>query len=168
MGKSDETFIYLATYPDEATARADYQVVKELHTGGLVGSYDAAVVTKDAAGKVHANKDETATRHGAWGGIAAGAVLGVIFPPAVLASAAVGGLVGGVSGHLAKGMSRAKAEELGAFIDPGRAGLVVVGELKVKEAVQKAVTRAEKETAEELGVAPEDIDRALHEAAKGM
>lgn len=31
-----------------------------------VGSYDAAVVTKDAGGKVHENKDETATRHGAW------------------------------------------------------------------------------------------------------
>ncbi|MGW8649976.1 hypothetical protein ACWGMO_11325, partial [Nocardia salmonicida] len=103
--KDDETFIYLATYPNEAAARADYQVVKDLHKDGLVGSYDAAVVTKDANGKVHENKDETATRHGAWGGIAAGAVLGVIFPPGVLVSAAVGGVIGSVGGHLAKGIS---------------------------------------------------------------
>ncbi|WP_316573929.1 DUF1269 domain-containing protein [Nocardia canadensis] len=169
MSKTDdETFLYLATYPDEATARQDYQVVKDLHAEGLVGSYDAAVVTKDAKGKVHENKDETATRHGAWGGIAAGAVLGVIFPPGVLASAAVGGVIGSVSGHLARGMSRSKVKELGDFIDPGQAGLVVIGELKVKEAIEKAVTRAEKEVAEELGVAPEDIDRALQEALKGL
>ena len=68
MAATDSTFIFVATYPDEATAQDDYQVVKELHAGGLVGSYDAAVVTKDASGKVHENKDETATRHGAWGG----------------------------------------------------------------------------------------------------
>ena len=79
MAATDGTFIFVATYPDEASAQDDYQVVKELHAGGLVGSYDAAVVTKDASGKVHENKDETATRHGAWGGIAAGAAVGVLF-----------------------------------------------------------------------------------------
>jgi len=168
MAQTDTTFIYVATYPNETAAQADYQVVKDLRAGGLVGSYDAAIVTKDASGKVHANKDETATRHGAWWGVAAGAAVGVLFPPAVLGAAAVGGAVGGVSGHLAKGMSRSGVKELGDFIDSGQAGLVVVGESKVEEAVQNAVTRAEKETAEELGVDPKDIDRALQEATKEM
>ena len=168
MSATDTTFIYVATYPDKAAAQADYQVVKDLRAGGLVGSYDAAIVTKDASGKVHANKDETATRHGAWWGIAAGAAVGVLFPPAILGAAAAGGAIGGVSGHLAKGMSRSGVKELGDFIDPGQAGLVVVGESKVEEAIQNAVTRAEKETAEELGVDPKDIDRTLREAAKEM
>ena len=140
MAQSDSTFIYVATYPDQTAAQEDYQVVKGLHPRGLVGSYDAAVVTKDASGKVHENKDETATRHGTWWGIAAGAAIGVLFPPAVLGAAAVGGVIGGVSGHLAKGMSRSRAKELGDFIDPGQAGLVIVGESKVKDAIQKAVT----------------------------
>jgi uncharacterized membrane protein len=168
MADTDSTFIFVATYPDEATAQDDYQVVKDLHARGLVGSYDAAVITKDASGKVHENKDETATRHGAWWGIAAGAAIGAIFPPAVLGAAAVGGVVGGVSGHLAKGMSRSQAKQLGDFIDPGQAGLVVVGESKVKEAVQKAVTRAVKETAEDLDVDPKDLDKALQQAVKEM
>jgi uncharacterized membrane protein len=168
VGMSDTTFILVATYPDEVAARQDYQVVKDAHAAGLVGSYDAAVVTKDANGKVHENKDETATRHGAWWGIAAGAAVGIIFPPAVLASAAVGGVVGGVSGHLAKGMSRSEAKELGDFIDPGQAGLVIVGESKVEEAIKKAVTRAEKQTAKELDVPPKDIDKALQQAVKEM
>jgi uncharacterized membrane protein len=168
MSGSDTTFILVATYPDEAAAQDDYQVVKDAHAAGLVGSYDAAVVTKDANGKVHENKDETATRHGAWWGIAAGAAVGVIFPPAVLGAAAVGGVVGGVSGHLAKGMSRSEAKELGDFIDPGQAGLVIVGESKVEEAIKKAVTRAEKQTAKELNVPPKDVDKALQQAVKEM
>jgi uncharacterized membrane protein len=168
MATADATFIYVATYPNEMAARADYQAIKELHASGLVGSYDAAVVTKDTNGKVHENKDETATRHGAWWGIAAGAALGAIFPPSILGTAAAGGLIGGVSGHLSKGMSRARVKELGDFIEPGHAGLVVVGESRVESAIEDAVTRAEKATAEELGVDPKDIDRVLQEAVKDM
>ena len=168
MAKTDSTFIYVATYPNQTAAQADYQVVKDLHGGGLVGSYDAAIVTKDASGKVHENKDETATRHGAWWGVAAGAAVGVIFPPAILGAAAAGGVIGAVSGHLAKGMSRSDAKELGDFIEPGQAGLVVVGETKVEQAIENAITGDERHTAEELGVDPKDIDRALQEAVKEM
>ena len=168
MSGSGGTFVLVATYPDEATAREDYQVVKDAHTAGLVGSYDAAVVTKDASGKVHENKDETATRHGAWWGVAAGAALGVIFPPSVLGAAAVGGMAGGVSGHLARGMSRSEAKQLGDFIGPGQAGLVIVGENKVEDAIKKSVTRAEKQTAQELDVDPKDVDKALQETVKEM
>jgi uncharacterized membrane protein len=168
MSGSGGTFVLVATYPDEATARQDYQVVKDAHAAGLVGSYDAAVVTKDASGKIHENKDETATRHGAWWGAAAGAAVGVIFPPSLLAGAAVGAAVGGVSGHLAKGMSRSDAKELGDFINPGQAGLIVVGENKVEDAIKHAVTRAEKQTAKELDVNPKDVDKALQETVKEM
>lgn len=168
MAKADSTFVYVATYPDEMAAREDYQVVKDLHRGGLVGAYDAAVVTKDGRGKVHENKDETATRHGAWWGVAAGAAVGVLFPPSVLATAAAGGVIGGVSGHLAKGMSRSRARELGDFIDPGQAGLIVVGEGKVEQAIQQAVTRAEKESVEQLDVDPKNIDKTLQQAVGGM
>jgi uncharacterized membrane protein len=168
MSESGSTFVLVATYPDEMAAREDYQVVKDAHSAGLVGSYDAAVITKDATGKVHENKDETATRHGAWWGIAAGAAVGVIFPPAVLGAAAVGGVIGGVSGHLAKGMSRSDAKALGDFIDPGQAGLVVVGESKIEEAIKRAVTRAEKRTAQQLDVSPEDVDRTLQAAVRDM
>jgi len=125
-------------------------------------------VTKDLDGKVHENKDETATRHGAWGGIAVGAALGLIFPPSILGAAAAGGIVGGVGGHLRKGMSRSEVKQLGDFITPGQAGLVVIGESKIRDAIEDAVTRAEKETAEELGIDPKDIDRAMKEAMKEM
>jgi uncharacterized membrane protein len=164
MSKSDGTFILVATYPDELTARDDYESVKDAHAMGLVGSYDAAVVTKDASGKIHESKHETATRHGTWWGIAAGAAVGVLFPPSIIGAAAAGGVVGGISGHLAKGMSRSQVKELGDFIDPGGAGLVVVGESKIAVPLQRAVTRAEKQTSKELDVNPKDVDRILEQS----
>jgi uncharacterized membrane protein len=150
VAKTDGIFILAATYPDEAAAQEDYQVVKDLHAGGLVGSYDAAVVTKDTKGKVHLNKDETATRHGAWWGVGVGAAIGVVFAPT------------------AKGMPRSTAKELGDFIEPGQAGLLIVGETKIQETVQKAVTRAEKRLAHELDVDPKDVDKTLKQAVEEM
>ena len=120
MAKADGVFIYVGTYPDEMSARDDYEIVKDLHAAGAVGTYDASVVTKDENGKVHVNKDETSTRHGAWGGAAVGAVVGILFPPSLIGSAIVGAGVGGVGGHLWKGMSRADVKEFGELIDDWR------------------------------------------------
>jgi uncharacterized membrane protein len=164
MSRSDGTFILVATYPDEMAARDDYQAVKAAHSMGVVGSYDAAVITKDTAGKVHESKHETATRHGAWWGVAAGAAVGVLFPPAILGAAAAGGVIGGISGHLSRGMSRSQARELGDFIDPGEAGLVVVGESRLEESLSRTVRHADKQTAEALDVSPRDVDRVLQES----
>ena len=165
MAKPDAVFIYIGTYPSEAAARANYDVVKDLRAVGAVGTYDAAVVTKDDAGKVHENKDEMATRHGAWGGAAVGALIGILFPPAIIGTAVVGAAVGGVSGHLWRGMSRADVKELGEIIDDGQAALVIVGESKVEQAVDKAALKADKHVAKELDVESKDIDKAVREAA---
>ena len=86
MAKPEAVFIYIGTYPDETAARDDYGVIKDLHAAGAVGTYDAAVVTKDDAGTVHVNKDEMATRHGGWGGAAVGVIVGILFPPSLIAA----------------------------------------------------------------------------------
>jgi uncharacterized membrane protein len=165
MARADGVFLFIGTYPSEAAARADYDVVKELHLAGAVGTYDAAVVTKDHHGKVHANKDEMATRHGAWGGAAAGAVVGILFPPSIIATAIVGAAVGGVSGHLWRGMSRTDVKEFGEVIDEGEAALVIVGETTLQAALDKAVLKAEKRVAKELDMSVKDVDAAVREAA---
>ena len=166
MAKADGVFIYIGTYPDEMSARDDYEIVKDLHVAGAVGTYDASVVTKDENGKVHVNKDETSTRHGAWGGAAVGAVVGILFPPSLIGSAIVGAGVGGVGGHLWKGMSRADVKEFGELIDTGEAALVIVGESTIEAALDKADMKAEKHVAKELDVSSKDIDQAVQEAAK--
>src|SRR3974390_3148689 len=149
MAKPDGVFIFIGTYPDEIAARDDYEVVKDLHASGAVGTYDASVVTKDESGKVHVNKDETSTRHGAWGGAAVGAVVGILFPPSLIGSAIVGAGVGGVGGHLWKGMSRSDVKDLGELIDTDEAALIIVGESTLESALKKADMKAEKHIAKE-------------------
>ncbi len=169
MAKGNDVFVFIGTYPSEVAARTDYELVKDLHAAGAVGTYDASVVTKDDKGKVHVNKDEMATRHGAWGGAAAGALVGIIFPPSIIVTAAAGAAVGGVSGHLWRGMSRSDVKEFGDVIDEGEAALVIVGEIKLLDAVNKADLKAAKRVVKELNdVSSKDIDNEVQQAAASV
>ncbi len=150
MAEDETTFIFVATYGNEDDAQADYEVVKELYAADAIGNFDAAVIRKDADGKVHVNKDETATRKGAWGGAAVGAVVGVLFPPSILATAGVGALAGGLGGHFLKGLSRKEVKELGEQLDSGEVALLVVGDWQLDKAIDKAFSRAIKKMDREV------------------
>jgi uncharacterized membrane protein len=159
-------FIYAATYANSEDANADYERLVELHVEDLVGTYDVALVTKDADGKVHVEKHEKPTQHGAWGGIAVGAAVGVLAAPAVIPAALVGGVIGGLGGHFKKGISRSDAKELGDLIDAGRATLLVIGESRVEEQLDKALTRAEKSIEKEIDVDNREFKRELDKAER--
>lgn len=162
----EPVFIFLATYHTEADAQLDYAAVKELHSAGVIGTYDAAVVTKDADGQVNVHKREKPTQHGAWTGVAAGAVLGILFPPGLLIDVAVGGLAGGVIGHFWNGMSRKDVMELGEMLDEGTAALLIVGKSKLDKALEKAVTHAIKVVEKEVKADQKELDKELEKAEK--
>jgi uncharacterized membrane protein len=150
MADDETTFIFVAVYDSEEAAQEDYDVVKELYAAKAIGNFDAAVIRKDADGKVHVNKDETATRKGAWGGAAVGAVVGILFPPSLLATAGVGALAGGLGGHFLKGMSRKDVKEMGDYLDSGEVALLVVGDWQLDRAIDKAFSRAIKKMDREV------------------
>lgn len=159
-------FLYAAVYDDLADAEADYEAVLDLHAVGLVGTFDAAVIEKDG-GKVHVHKTEKPTQHGAWTGIAVGAVAGILFPPSIVATAVAGGVAGGVVGHLWKGMSRGDLKDLGEALDDGDAALIVIGESKVEEQIEKAVKRAKKVIEKEIDAEADELKRAVEAAGGG-
>ena len=66
MAKPDAVFIYIGTYPNKAAAEVDYEVVKDLHTAGVVGTYYVGVVNKDEQGKVHLHEHEVPAERGGW------------------------------------------------------------------------------------------------------
>ncbi len=156
-------FLFVATYTFEGDARADYEALKELHAAGLVGTYDAAIVTK-SEGKVHVHKHEKPTQHGAWTGLGVGALVGILFPPSIIASGVVGAAAGGLVGHLWRGMSRSDVKEIGELLDEGDAGLVVIGTSKVEEQVQKAVDRAQRRITKQLDADSTELEKHLSEA----
>ena len=161
-------FVYAATYASKDDAEADYDVLLELHAEKLVGTYDVAVINKDEDGKVHVHKHEKATQHGAWGGVAVGALCGVLFPAGVVGWAALGGVVGGLGGHFRKGLSRGDMKELGETLDAGEAALIVIGESKVGEQLDKALTRAQKSIQKEVDADSKDFEHDLEEAEKQL
>ena len=162
---NNPVFVYAAVYPDLVNAVEDYDALLELHAADLVGSYDVALVEKDDNGKVHVMKHEKPTQHGAWTGIAVGAVVGVLFPPSILGAAVVGGVGGGVIGHVFRGMSRGDAKDLGDLLDSGQAALIVVGKSRVQEQLDKALTRMEKSTERELDADSEELEKELAASA---
>jgi len=158
-----DTFVVLANqYNTESDALADYDAVRKLYNDlGIIDTYDAAVVTRGADGKVEIVKRvEEPTRHGAAAGLLIGLAVGaavVLFPAAgiplaagMAGGAAIGTTAGAVAGHVARGMKRSDLKELGELLDNGKSGLVVVAASDVASKVEAAITRAKKRAKAQL------------------
>jgi uncharacterized membrane protein len=174
----DGVFVFVGTYSDTQSAQADYELVKQLHSDGVIGTYDAAVVNKDEQGKVHIHMHEKPTEYGAWTGLVVGALLGILFPPTIfvapaagvatgVAGGAVGAGAGGLIGHLWRGMSRSDVKELGEALDEGEAALVVVGQEKLEEKLKKelkgAVRAYEKQIDADAAELRKELEKAIDE-----
>ena len=158
-------FLYAGEYDSVDDAKADLDALKELHREHFVGTYDAAVITKNEKGKVKiVDKIEKPTRHGGWAGLAVGAAIGLIFPPSVLVSGLVGAGAGALIGHLRGGMSRSDLEEVGQMLDESDAALIVVGEATIERGVDEAIKGAKKEMKKEVRADAREIERAIDSA----
>src|SRR5436190_21678782 len=114
-----DVFVFIAGYRDVVDALVDYGAVKNLYRRGTIDTYDAALVERDDDGTVHVSKREKPMQKAAWAGTVASAVVGVLFPPAILPMMAAGDVTGGLLVHIRAGMSRGDLEELGEALDCG-------------------------------------------------
>ena len=174
MAKPDRDTLYVAAaaYDDVDAAIADYEAVKELYRAIRSShDFDAAVIAKDAGGKVRiVKKHEQPTRHGAAVGLGWGLAVGVaavLFPPVgigIATAGATGAAIGGVAGHASGGMSRGDLKDLGEALDAGQAGLIAVYAADLADqvaanikAANRIVSRATDMAADQLA---EDMKRA--------
>ena len=159
-------FLYAAIYDEIDDAEADYEAVFDLHAAGAIGTFDSAVIRKAEDGKVRVTKTEKPTQHGAWTGAGVGALVGIIFPPAILGSAIVGAGSGGLIGHLRGGISRGDLKDLGEELEAGNAAVIVIGESRIEEQLEKAVTRANKLIEKQIDADADELKREIDAAAK--
>jgi uncharacterized membrane protein len=165
-GVSDNPmFLYAGEYDTVEDAKADLEDLKELHQMDFVGTYDAAVLTKNEEGKVKiVDKIEKPTQHGGWAGLAVGAAIGLLFPPSILVSGLVGAGAGALIGHLRGGMSNSDLKEVGEMLEESEAALIVVGEATIERGVEEATKRAKKEMKKEVRADAREIERAIDKA----
>jgi len=139
--------------------------------------FDAAVIAKDAEGKVSiVKKHEQPTRHGAAVGLGWGLAAGVaaaLFPPvgilgALALGAGGGAAIGAVAGHASGGMSRTDLKELGETLDDGTAGLLVVYEANLAEQVAANIKAANKMISKATDMAADQLVADLKHADKAV
>jgi uncharacterized membrane protein len=160
--KANKTvFVFGASYANLDDANTDFKAVKQLYFDGVIGVYDAAVISKDATGQVKIHKTEMPTQYGAWGGLAVGALVGIFFPPYLVWELAAGAAAGSLIGHLWAGMSRSDLKEIGDTLQASTAALIVIGRSRLQEALADATKHAVSQFEKELRTDVEAFDKAL-------
>ena len=136
--------LIVADFNDTDAAWEAYELLKEVEDGATVKIEGVVVVKKDADGKLDVQKaTDHSTRRGLGWGVVGGVVLGVIFPPSILASAAVLGAGGAAVGKAREMHHKSEiADQLQDAIEPGHSGLIALvsdpGEVKIRKALDKA------------------------------
>jgi uncharacterized membrane protein len=169
-GANDEVLIGLVTdgahalivaqFPSLDDAEAAYEELIEMERTTSLRIDGVVVASRDADGKVHLGKvTDHSTRTGLKWGVIGGAVLGIIFPPSIIASAATLGAVGAAFGKMRNAMHRSGvSEELAGVLQPGTSGIIAIVEdtavVEIRRALDKAdsiVTKAiDKQLAEQI------------------
>jgi hypothetical protein len=90
----------------------------------------------------------------------------LLFPPAIIGTAIVGGAVGVVGGHLWRGLSRSDLLEFGETIDAGEVALVVTGENKLEETLETQDFTADRFVLKNVDLDLGQVDEAVLEATR--
>ena len=168
MSEKDTVMVLGASYDSVADAEADYEAVKALYYDAGVGhEFDAAVVERDADGKVQvAKKHEQSTRHGAWEGLAIGALAAILPGIGLGVGAAVGAGIGAVTGHIKGGMSDDDLKQLGEVLDAGQAGLIVLYATNMADQVAASIKAQNRFVSKEIDANADELAKQI-QASEG-
>lgn len=130
----------IAVYDEMDAAQKDWDALQAAASTSDIDLADAALVVRNSSGEVVSVQRQ---EHHGWGkGAVAGAVVGLLFPPSIIAGAVVGGLGGGVVGRLSRCLGRGDIKDLGETMDRGEIAIVVVSAIESVQQVHLLLGRA--------------------------
>jgi len=136
--------LYIAAYSDPDAAQEDWDAIKELAKEKVIKVEALVLVSRDADGKIHEKDNAHTVGIGTALGAAGGLLIGLIFPPALLAwtagGAAVGAGVGGLVSHHEKKEIKA---EVANDLPVGSSGIVVLLDEEWVAEAEKALSKAD-------------------------
>lgn len=141
IGIKGEDAIVVASFADMVSAKGAYAALVAAEMAGALDIEGVLVVSADADGKIDIVKmTDHKTRNGFLAGAVAGAVVGLIFPPTLLAGAVWGGVAGGAIGKLRNlGARNAVANDLAKVMTPGSSGIIALARLAQVPQVEAAL-----------------------------
>ena len=137
--------VLVAVYDNEIDAALALSTLERMEQDGAIEIQDAAVLVKEASSDKLRIKEtaELTPKKGALKGVVAGGIIGVIFPPAVLAMGAIGAAAGAALGHFTdRGFKNNLLQEMGEGIPSGGSAFVVVVEERWVDELTKYVRRS--------------------------
>ena len=130
--------VFVAAFDNETQAGVALKDFRAMDREGSIDLIDAAVMVHSTDGKVHF--EETADPGGKkWAkrGAIAGGIVGLIFPPSIIAGAAIGAAGGGIWGKIRdKGFKDEDLKAIGESLDPGTSAIIAIAEDKVIERLE--------------------------------
>jgi uncharacterized membrane protein len=139
-------YLIAGQFATAEAAEATYAEIEQLEAATSLRIDAVVIASADADGKVHLGKvTDHSTKTGLKWGIVGGVVLGVVFPPSILAGAVGVGVVGSVMGKVRNLSHRSKlSDELAGIVAPGTTALIVFAEDTAVVEVEKALAKADK------------------------
>jgi uncharacterized membrane protein len=136
--------LIVAQFADMDAAKAAYYALIDAEATRALDIDGVLVVKADYQGKIDVEKmTDHKTRNGFLWGAVGGAVIGLIFPPAILASAVGWGIAGAAVGKVGNVMMKSEvADELASVIAPGTSGIVALVAITAVDAVTQTIPDA--------------------------
>jgi uncharacterized membrane protein len=133
--------VFVAAFGNEEQAGEALKDFQNMDREGSINLIDAAVVVRGADGTV--KFEETIDPSGKkWAkrGAIAGGLVGLIFPPSIIASAVVGGAGGGIWGKIRdKGFKDEDLKAIGESLEPGTSAIIAIAEDRVLERLERGI-----------------------------
>jgi uncharacterized membrane protein len=154
--------VIVAAFDDIESAKAAYGALEVAESEKELDIEGVLVVKTDDKGKIKVQEmTDHSTKTGVKWGAVGGVVLGIIFPPTILASAVGVGVVGGILGKIRNVAHRSQVSDLLAgTLGPDQSGIVAL-----VKATDVDATKAEMPAAEKVRTAGVD-DTTAKEVAK--
>jgi uncharacterized membrane protein len=152
--------LYVAAYADANAAQADWDAIKQLADNKVIVVDGLVLVSRDADGTIHEKDNAHTVRGAAVLGAAGGLLVGLIFPPAFLASGAVGAGIGaGIGGLVSHHEKKEIKEEVADDLPPNSSGIIALFEDQWAAQIETALQNSDK-------VSKHEVDRGSVDQAK--
>lgn len=166
MSKTDYVLM-AAKYPNAEHAKTILDMLESMHRALTIDLEDAVMITREPDGKIKTHETtDVSTRKGAKRGLIAGGVLGLIFPPSLIATALAGGGIGALWGKIKdSGVKHDDIKDLADSLTGDQAAIIVLVSHASAETTQVALGSYEGEVVNKL-YSEEDLVKTYEDASQ--